>query len=67
VAGKENPDDHVPAIVEVPGDAPHCFEVRCTCGYWSHTDSGIAVAEEVAIRHFYMATGIAIQRKEVRQ
>lgn len=60
-----NPKDHQLAIVEVEGDAPNCFEVRCSCDFFTHTHAGIVVAEELARVHFFQATGIAIRPQTV--
>jgi hypothetical protein len=54
------------AIIEVPGDAEHCFEIRCeTHDFWSHTSSGYEAAEFAALRHA-IGMGQTLNRKDIR-
>jgi hypothetical protein len=54
------------AIVEVPGDAPHCFEIICQPhGFWTHTTSGFEAAELAALKHA-LGVGQTLNRKDIR-
>lgn len=54
------------AIVEVEGDAPGCFEIRCvTHEWWTHTVSGFAAAEHAALIHA-LSMGQTLDRRAIR-
>lgn len=63
---RERDERCVLAIIEVPGDAPGCFEVRCeTHDFWTHTASGYDAAEFAALRHA-MNNRQTLDRKDIR-